>query len=151
METELCKCCCGCCCRCNCCCIVVVTPDTCASSSGRTWLGPHLYKTVTVSIGLTTASKYNFSKALLCPCYSGGRYYDHTRNAHIELSSVEVVGPGASGTCQVSTTYYHQVLLTTVCRWRTSPSLGTATPRCGWGRAWWCAGASVGGTFMRGG
>jgi len=30
----------------------------------------------------------------------GGRYYDHGRNAHIELSSVEVVGP--SGTCQVA-------------------------------------------------
>jgi len=27
----------------------------------------------------------------------GGRYYDHTRNAHIELSSVEVIGP--SSTC----------------------------------------------------
>jgi len=32
----------------------------------------------------------------------GGRYYDHARNAHIELSSVEVVGPGNSGTCQVA-------------------------------------------------
>ena len=31
--------------------------------------------------------------------FSGGRYYDHSRNAHIELSSVEVVGPGG-GTCQ---------------------------------------------------
>ena len=30
-------------------------------------------------------------------CFSGGRYYDHTRNAHIELSSVEVIGP--SSTC----------------------------------------------------
>jgi len=29
----------------------------------------------------------------------GGRYYDHTRNAHIELSSVEVIGP--SSTCLI--------------------------------------------------
>ena len=29
--------------------------------------------------------------------YPGGRYYDHARNAHIELSSVEVIGP--SSTC----------------------------------------------------
>ena len=31
---------------------------------------------------------------------SGGRYYDHARNAHIELSSVEVVGPAS--TCQLA-------------------------------------------------
>ena len=30
----------------------------------------------------------------------GGRYYDHSRSAHIELSSVEVVGP--SSTCQLA-------------------------------------------------
>ena len=37
-----------------------------------------------------------------CPAtsHSGGRYYDHARNAHIELSSVEVVGP--SSTCQLA-------------------------------------------------
>ena len=50
----------------------------------------------------TTATSHAVIFMRLCPVtsHSGGRYYDHARNAHIELSSVEVVGP--SSTCQLT-------------------------------------------------
>ena len=54
---------------------------------------------VTVGAGHHHQPWYSWEQ---CPAtsHSGGRYYDHARNAHIELSSVEVVGP--SSTCQLA-------------------------------------------------
>ena len=66
--------------------------------------------TMPVTLTLCNVNIHLFRLYIMLTLYLGGRYYDHARNAHIELSSVEVVGPGNSGTCQVS-----RVITLTLC------------------------------------